>query len=62
MKGGDGMNRKEKITVIYEYFQRAGRDYTIKQLERKSDHFIDSALLLIESDEEKEMDEQVASI
>ncbi|MFD1441231.1 hypothetical protein [Lacticaseibacillus hegangensis] len=56
------MNRKEKITVIYEYFQRAGRDYTIKQLERKSDHFIDSALLLIENDEENELDEQVASI
>ena len=56
------MNRKEKITVIYEYFQRAGHNYTIKQLERKSDHFIDSALMLIESDEEKEMDEQVASI
>lgn len=56
------MNREEKITVIYEYFQRAGRNYTIKQLERKSDHFIDSALLLIENDEENELDEQVASI
>ena len=39
------MNRKEKITVIYEYFQRAGRDYTIKQIERKPDNFLDSALL-----------------
>lgn len=56
------MNREEKITVIYKYFKRAGRDYTIKQLERKSDNFLDSALLMIDSDEEKEMDEGAATI
>ncbi|WP_262315401.1 hypothetical protein [Lacticaseibacillus parakribbianus] len=56
------MSRKEKIEYIFNRLAESGRQYSRRQLEAKSDKVLDAMYLLVSDAEDREIQDEAASI